>query len=98
MGPVAKFLLFMLSLCPSVKVQFNSPGATTPTGNSHAPMGGPFTADPTTPTDYSQVPDFIEDLQHEIPDDDLISPAQQRIHYLEFCLALGSTDEPPLER
>jgi hypothetical protein len=78
MGPVAKFLLFLLRRCPSVTVETNSR--------------------PTTPTDYSQVPDFIEDLQNEIPDDDLISPAQQRIHYLEFCLALGSTDEPPLER
>jgi len=78
MGPVAKLLVFLLKLCPSVNVQASS--------------------QPTTPADYSQVPDFIEDLQSEIPDDDLISPAQQRIHYLEFCLALGSTDEPPLER
>lgn len=43
----------------------------------------------------TRVPDFIEDLQSEIPDDDLISPAQQRIHYLEFCLALDSSDESP---
>jgi len=50
---------------------------------------------PTTRPDYSQVPDFLEDLQTEIPDDDLISPAQQRIHYLEFCLALDSTNDPP---
>ena len=50
---------------------------------------------PTTQPDYSQVPDFLEDLQSDIPDDDLISPAQQRIHYLEFCLALDSANEPP---
>ena len=78
MGPVAKLLVFLLKLCPSVNVQASS--------------------QPTTQPVSSPVPDFIEDLQHEIPDDDLISPAQQRIHYLEFCLALGSTDEPPLER
>lgn len=42
-----------------------------------------------------QVPDFLEDLQDELPHDDLISPAQQRIHYLEFCLALDSSNEPP---
>lgn len=46
-------------------------------------------------TSSHPVPDFIEDLQSEIPDDDLISPSQQRIHYLEFCLALDSPDVTP---
>lgn len=73
MGPIARLLLWLLSKCPSVNVQY-------PT---------------TTPQASTRVPDFVEDLQSEIPDDDLISPAQQRIHYLEFCLALDSSDESP---
>ena len=80
MGPIPRFLLFLLRLCPSVTVHNQTQQK------------------PSTPQASTQVPDFLEDLQGEIPDDDLISPSQQRIHYLEYCLALDSPDGPPEQR
>jgi hypothetical protein len=96
MGPVARLLIFLLKLCPSVTVT-----------NSQAPQQtdlGPGPEIDLASTQEQQTAEFdwlftSEDRQETSNEslqlDDCISPQQRKIWHLELCYGLPPHNVPP---
>lgn len=83
MGPVARLLIFLLKLCPSVTVT-----------NSQAPQQTDLGPGPEFDWLFTSE-DQQDNLNKSLDLDDCISPQQRRIWHLELCYGLPPHNVPP---